>query len=243
VWQAAFEKYGSDEFTIVGLALDAEGVAPAKLYYEKFGVTFPALVDPDYATQFGAVPKTFFVDEQGVVLELKDWEGQLARLGPLRPVTKEISSQWTPVGNRLDAAAIAGLSEANKTNAKDLTVATELASRYLALQLQNEARFVLQRAIEQYDAKSVARARNDDARLLGQAFFQLARSQEGDRDAQVRSASLAFYLNPTVGFGKQIARIIAPEKFDGRPDGDFDNTFREGTLRRLNEERKAWLAD
>ncbi|HRX81162.1 MAG TPA: TlpA disulfide reductase family protein, partial [Pirellulaceae bacterium] len=87
VWQAAFEKYGSDEFTIVGLALDAEGVAPAKLYYEKFGVTFPALVDPDYATQFGAVPKTFFVDEQGVVLELKDWEGQLARLGPLRPVT------------------------------------------------------------------------------------------------------------------------------------------------------------
>ena len=63
MWQQLFEKYGSEEFTVVGLALDAEGIAPAKLYYEKFGVTFPSLVDPDYATGFGAVPKTFFVDE------------------------------------------------------------------------------------------------------------------------------------------------------------------------------------
>ncbi|MBI2480601.1 MAG: hypothetical protein HYV60_18845, partial [Planctomycetia bacterium] len=81
------------------------------------------------------------------------------------------------------------------------------------------------------------------ARLLGQAYFQLSRSHAGDREAQVRFASLSFYLNPSVGFGKQIARIISPEKFDGRPDGDFDNTSREATLQRLSEERKAWLAN
>lgn len=54
---------------------------------------------------------------------------------------------------------------------------------------------------------------------------------------------MAFYLNPTVGLGKQIARIIAPEKFDGRPNGDFDNKFREGTLLRLKSERAAWLSE
>ena len=55
---------------------------------------------------------------------------------------------------------------------------------------------------------------------------------------QVHHATLSFYLNPTVGFGKQIARIIAPEKFDGQPDGLFDNTFREATLRRLRQQRR-----
>ncbi|MBI2477163.1 MAG: hypothetical protein HYV60_00435, partial [Planctomycetia bacterium] len=120
MWQAAFEKNGSDDFTIVGLALEAEGIAPAKLYYERFGVTFSALVDPDYATQFGAVPKTFFVDEHGVVLELKNWEQRIATLRPIRPITETIRSQWSLPGNRLDAAAIARLTAANAMNPKDL---------------------------------------------------------------------------------------------------------------------------
>ena len=78
VWQQKFEKYRSENFTVVGLALDAEGIAPAKLYYEKFGVEFPSLVDPNYATQFGVIPKTFFVNEHGVVQDLRNWESRLS---------------------------------------------------------------------------------------------------------------------------------------------------------------------
>lgn len=238
-----FEKYGSDEFTVVGLALDAEGIAPAKLYYERFGVKFPALVDPDYATRFGAVPKTFFVDEHGVVLEVKGWQNQLPQLGRTRPVTEAVRDQWSKPGKRLDSAAIARLSEANSETPSDLAIATQLGSRHSALGLATQSQIVLQRAIEHHDAKAVARAGGRDAELLGQAFFQLARASEGDRETQVQQATLSFFVNPSIGFGKQIARIIAPDKFDGRPGGDFDNSFREGTLRRLTHERKEWLAD
>jgi len=70
----------------------------------------------------------------------------------------------------------------------------------------------------------------------------LSRAAAGNRKAQVKHATLSFYLNPSVGYGKKIARIIAPEKFDGRPKGDFDNRFRERTLRHLQQERQAWLA-
>ena len=91
-------------------------------------------------------------------------------------------------------------------------------------------------------AKGVARTGGDPkARLLGPAHCQLARAFEGDRERRARHATLSFYLAPSVGFGKQIARIIAPEKFDHRPAGDFDNDFREGTLKRLRAEREAWL--
>ena len=227
---------------MVGLALDAEGIAPAKLYYEKFGVTFPTLVDPDYATRFGAVPKTFFVDEHGVVLQRKDWEKRLSELGPVRPVTESVREQWSQPGIRLDSRAIARLTEAAGRNPQDLSVATQLASRYLALGLRSEARTVLLRAANSYDAKEIARTGGKAAQLLGQTYFQLARTYGDQRANQVRYASLSFYLSPTVGFGKQIARIIAPEKFDGRPQGDFDNEFRESTLRRLSREREAWLA-
>lgn len=72
MWQKKFEQYRRMGFNVVGIALDAEGIAPAKLYYERFGVTFPALVDPNYVTGFGAVPKTFLVDEHGVVRELEN---------------------------------------------------------------------------------------------------------------------------------------------------------------------------
>jgi len=226
---------------IVGLALDAEGIAPAKRYYDRFGVTFPALVDPDYATRFGAVPKTFFVDEHGVVLELENWQQRLSKLGPPRLVSKEIRAQWTDPTKRLDAVQLARLTEANEENSHDLALSTQLGSRYLALGLRDEARAVLLRAITPYQAKDIARAGGEQARLLGQAYFQLARAFEGDRDAQVRHATHSYYLNPSIGFGKQIARIISPDKFDGRPNGDFDNRFREATLSRLVRERKAWL--
>ena len=80
----------------------------------------------------------------------------------------------------------------------------------------------------------------DAAVLVGQAYLLLSRAVE-DRAEKVEAATLSFYLNPSIGFGKQIARVIAPEKFDGRPQGDFDNQFREATLRRLRRERSEWL--
>ena len=231
-------------FTVVGIALDAEGIAPAKLYYERFDVTFPALVDPNYATGFGAVPQTFFVDERGVVQSLRNWEKRLKPADQLESVTDDVRSQWTLPGQRLDPASIARLVAAHTSDSQNLTIAGELASRYLDLNLAAEAKSVLQTTLKHYEPLKVARSKDKDrSRLLGQAYLQLSRSFTEDQDAQVKYATLSFYLNPSVGFGKQIARIIAPEKFDGRPKGDFDNRFREGTLRRLRKARQAWLQE
>lgn len=240
--QREFEKYRDMGFTVVGIALDSEGIEPARLYYEKYNVTFPALVDPNYATGLSAVPKMFFVNEHGVVQASKDWEQRLRPLEELMEVTDEIRGKWSQPGQRLAPEAIAQLVSRHATKPSDLTTAVELASRYLDLDLRGEAREVLLTAVREYKPKEVAKAPDRDrSRLLGQAYFQLARSSKGDREDEVRYATLSYYLNPSVGFGKQIARIISPEKFDHRPQGDFDNDFREGTLRRLIKERKAWL--
>ena len=242
MWQAEFEKYKDRGFTVVGLALDAEGIAPARLYYEKYGVSFPALVDPNYATGFGAVPKTFFVNELGIVQNTRGWQQTVESTSHSPHVTDQIRSQWSRAADRLEPAAIAALVAQHRRRPDDLQVAVELASRYLDLELFAEAQAVLRKAVCSYVPLEVARSQDSDrSRLLGQAYLQLARACVGDRKAQVSHATLSYYLNPSVGFGKQIARLIAPEKFDGRPDGDFDNDFREGTLRRLKAERAAWL--
>jgi len=244
VWQETFQKHRDAGFTVVGIALDAEGIEPAQRYYEKFGVTFPALVDPNYATGFEAVPKTFFVNEHGVVQPLDEWQQQLRPSDELEPVTASLRRQWTDSTARLDPAEIARLVEAHQANPKDLTTAVDLASRYLDLDLPADAATVLRPALEAYDARAVARGDDDDlSQRLSQAYFQLSRAALGDRADQTRYATLSFFLDPSVGYGKQIARIIAPEKFDGRPGGDFDNGFREGTLRRLRRERDAWLQE
>jgi hypothetical protein len=243
VWQAKFEKYRKLGFTVVGIALDAEGIGPAKRYYDHFGVEFPSLVDPNYATGFAAVPKTFFVDEHGVVQSLDDWEQRLRPQNNLKPVSDAVRRQWSDPGVRLNANEIARLSQLLRTSPGNLSTAVDLASRYQDLGLPVEARSTLIRTVDHFDALTVAQSSNDSQkRLLGQAYLQLARASTGNRADQVRYATFSFYLNPSVGFGKQIARIIAPEKFDGRPGADFDNTFREATLRRLRREREEWLA-
>lgn len=242
VWQKRFEKYGSEDFTVVGLALDAEGIAPAKRYYDRFNVTFPSLVDPNYATQFGVVPKTIFIDEHGVVRSASNWERQLAKLGDVRPVPKTAREQWSAAESRFDAGAIARLAAANTAAPADLRIATQLASRYFALKLRTEAKAVLARAIQPYDAKAIARKGGAQSRLLGQAYFQMMRCHEGDRRRQTEYATISYYLNPTIGFAKQIARVIDPTKFDNRRDGSLDDTFRQATYERLKRERKQWLA-
>lgn len=244
MWQDKFEKYRESGFTVVGIALDAEGIEPAKRYYEKYGVTFPALVDPNYATGLEAVPKTFFVNERGVVQPLEGWEQRLRPNDGLAPVTKAIRRQWTDPAARLEAAEMARLARAHQASPTDLATAVDLASRYLDLDLLAEAAAAVRPAVETFDPREVARSGdNDVSQLLAQAYFQLSRASARNRDEQARHATMSFFLNPTVGYGKQIARIIAPDKFDGRPKGDFDNQFREGTLRRLRQEREAWLRE
>ncbi len=242
MWQAKYEKYKSDGFTMVGIALDVEGAAAARRYYERSGVTFHALVDPNYATGFRAVPYTFFVDEQGVMQDLRGWEKRIPPAAQLKPLTKKLSAQWTRPGVRLGPGGMAALVKRHEDDRRDLAAVVELASRYLALGLGARARGVLEDTVRHHPSRQVARGRDAARRrLLARAHLQLARARAGDRPAQVRHATLSYYLEPSVALGKQIARIIAPEKFDGRPRGDFDNAFREGTLRRLRRERKAWL--
>lgn len=244
MWQKEYETYRDRGFTVVGIALDAEGIAPAKLYYEQHGVTFPALVDPNYATGFGAVPKTFFVDEHGVVQPLNGWQQRLKPAEKLRPVTDAIRGQWSTPGERLDSQAIAALVAKYRAEPADLATSVELASRYLELNLTQEATAVLDNTLTHYEPKEVARGADAETQsLLAKAYFQRSRAAVNDREDQVRYASLSFYLSPTVGYGKQIARIIDPGKFDHRPGGDFDNRFREGTLRRLQRERVEWLGE
>ncbi len=245
MWQKEFAKRKSQGFTLVGLALDAEGIEPAKLYYDRYGVKFPSLVDPNYATKFTAVPKTFFVDEHGVVRKLirgDNWKKLIRPADKLKPVTADIRSQWSKPGSRIKPAAIARLEKAVAANPNDLKAAVQLASRYLDLKKPASACEVLEKTIKLFDAKQVARGEaKEQQELLGQAYFQLSRASAGNRRAQVTYATLSYYLAPSIGYGKQIARIIAPKKFDNRPRGDFDNRFREGTLQRLRRERQEWL--
>lgn len=242
VWQKLFEKYGSENFTVVGLALDAEGIAPAKLYYEKYGVKFPSLVDPNYATQFGAVPKTFFVNEHGVVLSLRNWERHLPKADEVLSVSDEVRQQWSESNARFDAETMAGLVEANSKSPADLSVAAQLGSRYLALGLRAEAEVILKRAVADYQPKLIARRGGQDSRELGQVYLQLMRCYTDDRKQQVEYATLSYYLNPSIGFAKQIARLIDPDRFDKTKSGRLDNTFREATYQRLKRERAAWLS-
>ncbi len=244
MWQKKFEQHRSEGFTVVGLALDSEGIAPAKRYYEKFGVSFPALVDPDYATKFEAVPKTFFVDEHGVIMDAKKkggWEAQLAKLPAVGAVTDEVRSQWSDASERLNESSMQKLTDKNNADPVDLETAAELGSRYIALEQYEKAEAVLARAAGKFDAQTVARTDENISQRLSRVYFQWSRAAVNDRKQQVERATTSFYLDPTIGYGKQIARIISPEKFDGRPKGDFDNKFREGTLRRLKAERKKWL--
>lgn len=241
MWQRLFEEHGNSNFTVVGLALDAEGTAPAELYYKKHGVTFPALVDPNYATGFGAVPKTFFVDEHGVVQDLRKWKEMLPTADDVLAVSEKTRSQWSNPSSRFEPGSLARLVEANRQSPRDMAIAAQLGSRYLALGLPNEAASILQRAVAGLNPKQIARQGGTQSQRLGQAYFQLMRCFENDREKMIEYATLSYRVNPSIGFGKQITRLIDPAKFDETESGRLDNRFREATYRRLQRERAEWL--
>jgi peroxiredoxin len=244
VWQERYEELKGDGFTIVGIAMDSEGIEPAKKYYEKHGVTFPSLVDPNFATGFGYVPWTFFIDEHGVVRgKGDDWKKMIKPTNKLRPVTPRILAKWTSSKSRLMPEVMAALQEKQQERPKDLSIATELASRYLTLGEGAKAEIILNAAIGSYDAKQVARTGGKEQRiLLSRAYLQLARAEKGDRRAQVDAARTAYYLAPSIGLAKQISRIADPGKFDNRPDGKLDDPYRNNYAKRILADRKVWLS-
>lgn len=223
--------------------MDAEGVAPAKKYYDKYGVTFPALVDPDFATGFGYVPWTFFVDEHGVVrAKGDDWEPLIQALEKLKPVTPEILARWSDSKIRLSAQAIAELAQKQAEDPDDLELVTDLASRYLTVGRRAEATTLLRASADKHQAREIARTGSAETKhALSRVYLQLSRALEGDRPAQVTAARTAYFLAPSIGLAKQISRIAEPARFDDRPDGRLDNPYRNHYAKQIQADREAWL--
>lgn len=240
MWQEVFETYGGDDFTVVGIAMDTEGVAPAKQQYERFGVTFPALVDPNYATRFEYVPWVFFIDEHGVVQDIS-WEEGVKSLEDIQPVTSEVRAQWTSAGARTSSDELAKLEADFEENPGSLSLASELASRLIALKKPGQARRILRPLIDQYDPLKVARSGNRDQIVaLADVYLQLSRA-EAERNAQVEAARMAYFIYPTKGYIKQVVRIEGPEYFDDTADGLMDSQYRSDGIRKLEAEREAWF--
>ncbi len=223
--------------------MDAEGVAPAKKYYEKHGVTFPSLVDPNFATGFGYVPWTFFVDEHGVVrAKGKDWKQLIKPVEELKPVTPAILAQWSDSKPRLSAKAIAALEQKQQASPTDLDLATDLASRYFTVGRDADAKTLLRAIAENHNARKIAREGDQETKQrLSRVFLQLSRAEEGDRPAQLEAARTAYFLAPTIGLAKQISRIADPTKFDDRPDGQLDNPYRNQYAKEIKADRELWL--
>ncbi|MEM6277856.1 MAG: TlpA disulfide reductase family protein [Verrucomicrobiota bacterium] len=240
MWQEVFEKYGSDKFTVVGIAMDTEGIAPAKKQYERFGVTFPALVDPNYATRFDYVPWVFFVNEHGVVQEV-DWKDGVKSLEAYLPVSDYERDQWTSVGERTGVEAVAKLKADFEKDPRNLSLGSELASRLIALNQHKQAQSLLKPLVEKYDPLTIARSGDREQIVaLADAFLQLSRAEK-EREDQVKAARLAYFVYPTKGYIKQVIRIEGPEYFDNTESGLMDSDYRSAGIRRLEAERKEWF--
>ncbi len=240
MWQKVFEEFGSDEFTVVGIAMDTEGVEPAKKQYDRFGVTFPALVDPNFATRFEYVPWVFFVDEHGMVRG-EDWKKEIKLMGPVKPVTESVRNQWASKGNRTSPAAVAALLLKHEASPDDLMIASDLASRYVALDRLAEARNLLQPLVKKYNALEIAKSDNRSQQIaLADAYIQLSRA-ETEQEAQIHASTMAYYLYPTKGYVKQVVRIKGPDHFDSTKDGLMDSTYRSSNIQKLIDDRNDWL--
>ncbi|MEM7599855.1 MAG: hypothetical protein AAF357_00390 [Verrucomicrobiota bacterium] len=244
MWQEIFEKHGAHDFTVVGIAMDTEGVAPAKQQYERFGVTFDALVDPNYATRFEYVPWVFFVDEHGVVQEMS-WKEGLKELEerPIEPVSEEIRAQWTLKEARASSEGLANLGAKLEQDPNNLSLGSELASRLIALDQRKQARDVLIPLTEKYDPLEVARSGSgvrETIVALADVYLQLSRA-ESDRAAQLEAARMAYFIYPTKGYIKQVVRIEGPEYFDATEDGLMDSQYRSAGIRKLEKERAVWF--
>ena len=182
--------------------MEAEGIESAKRYYDKHGVTFPALVDPHFATGFGFVPWTFFVDEHGVVRgKGGDWKKLIKPAREFKAVTPQVLAQWSDSKNRLTREVMVSLEEKLDQHPGNLSIATELASRYLAPGEKAQGKSILEKAIRNHDARKVATSGEKDQQdLLSRAYLQLSLGETGNRDAQLAAARTAYTEKGIIDF-------------------------------------------
>jgi hypothetical protein len=102
VWQQVNEQYGSNDFEIVAVAMDAQGADKPRPFMQKAGATFRCLLDSEnlLAKTFGfkAVPNGILVDEQGNVVYQK-----FGGFDIQKPETRQIIETWLGAGSVGDA--------------------------------------------------------------------------------------------------------------------------------------------
>ncbi|TLS52513.1 redoxin domain-containing protein [Paenibacillus antri] len=73
--QRMYDKYKDQGIVILGINLGEKPIVRIQNFTERFGVTYPILLDPDLEIRdrYGvrSYPTTFFVDESGRVVEVK----------------------------------------------------------------------------------------------------------------------------------------------------------------------------
>jgi len=69
------EKYGGDDFTIIGVSLDEKGYEVVRPYAEEMGINYPIVLDEynlgDKLGGIFAVPTTYFINEEGNIVGRK----------------------------------------------------------------------------------------------------------------------------------------------------------------------------
>ncbi len=69
--QRVYEKFRGDDFEVLAVSIDAAGRKAVAPYMEKYGYTFPALIDTAGSIQllYGTtgVPESFIIDKKGNV--------------------------------------------------------------------------------------------------------------------------------------------------------------------------------
>ena len=212
---------GGDAFTVVGVATDIQGAAAAQPWYEKHGITFPALVDSGNALGrvigYAAIPNQFYIDELGVFHgNVKEDRLRTLLEQPLEPVPANLAA-------RLKAAALNRDPKSLMKRAKDLPdhFDTQLAAGMAALHADRlaDAIALLSRA---------AQLRKDSA----ETWTLLARAHlaTGDKPAAANALREALEADPKNWIiHKQIWAIQHPERFY---EGPVDFRWQREQLRR-----------
>jgi len=85
--EALYKAFPRNDFEILAVSTDAQGVAVTRPYRNELGLTFPILHDSDYRVglAYGArtLPMSFLVDRKGVIIHrifgARDWESPEAK--------------------------------------------------------------------------------------------------------------------------------------------------------------------
>jgi len=204
------ERFADNGFTVIGVAMDVQGVSAAKPWYQKHKITFPALVDPanvlGRTLGFRIVPNQFFVDELGTFrgrIKKSELEDLLAK--PIQPVPPGLKQQLQAAAPQPGLQSLIATAK-NRPNDFD----AQLAAGQAALKTANDAAVELLTAAVTLDRSSV------------EAWTTLAAAHlaVGDKPAAAKALRIALKLDPKNWLiHKQIWALEHPDRFyDGRVD-------------------------